>query len=67
MFEDETARLLEMRVAARGQPVLLAHIDHALSVICRLADAGDDDNDLDDLEVAIEALASMVGAPPVRH
>jgi len=66
MFEAETLRLLEMRAAARGQPVLLAHIDQALSVIGRLAEA-DNDNDLDDLESAVEALAAMVGAPAVRH
>jgi hypothetical protein len=66
MFEAETLRLLEMRAAARGQPVLLAHIDQALSVIGRLAEA-DNDNDLDDLETAVEALAAMVGAPAVRH
>ncbi|MFN3585168.1 MAG: hypothetical protein ACK4TT_14640 [Phenylobacterium sp.] len=55
-----------MRAAARGQSVLLAHIDQALSVIGRLAEA-DNDNDLDDLEAAVEALAAMVGAPAIRH
>ncbi|MFN4178172.1 hypothetical protein [Phenylobacterium sp.] len=66
MFEAETLRLLQMRAAARGQSVLLAHIDQALSVIGRLAEA-DNDNDLDDLEAAVEALAAMVGAPAIRH
>lgn len=66
MFETETARLLEMRLAARGQPVLTAQIDHALWVIARLADA-EDDGELDELEVAIEALAGMVGALGTRH
>lgn len=68
MFEAETLRLLQMRAAARGQPVLLAHIDQALSVIGRLAEAANDnDRELDDLESAVEALAAMIGAPAVRH
>lgn len=65
MFEAETARLLEMRVRARGQPLLLAQIDQALAILCRLPVA--EDEDLDDLEVAIELLAGAVGAQPVRH
>ena len=65
MFEAETARLLEMRVQARGQPVLLAQIDQALWVLCRLPEA--EEEDLDELECAIEALAAVVGLSPTRH
>ena len=65
MFEAETARLLEMRVRARGNPVLLAQIDQALSILCRLPAA--EEEDLDDLECAIEALAGLLGLKPTRH
>ena len=66
MIEIETARLLEMRIQARQEPVLLAQIDRALWVIAQL-EAADDDDDLTDLEVAVEELALLVGTPAIRH
>jgi hypothetical protein len=67
MFEAETTKLLQLRAQARGNAVLLSHIDQALTILARLPEADEDDAAFDELEVAIEALAVAIGHPGTRH